>query len=284
MSFETITYAVDGPVAVLTLNRPERANAENDQMGFELDQAWWEAADDSSVKVILLRAAGKHFSAGHDLRGNESTGPQKEAIESAYLRDQSGPRNSADQAPSDVVVDYWRERRNLFRYCLAWRDVPKPSIAAVQGKCIAAGLMFVWPCDLVVAADDAEFLDPTVRMGFGGIQFHSHTWEVGARRAKEMLFLSEPIRAKEALQLGMVNRVVPRAELDTESMVLARRIAEQDAFALLVAKRAVNQTLEAQGYLTAIQSTFDLAVTGYAAMATRGASHQTLDDMRRGVG
>src|SRR5438105_11222069 len=126
--------------------------------------------------------------------------------------------------------------------------------------------MLCWPCDLIVAADNAEFSDPTLRMGLVGVEYHAHTWELGARKAKEFLFTSQSIDAVTAERLGMVNRVVPLADLDAETMALARTIAEQDAFALLQAKRAINQTLDIQGFQTALQSIFDLHEVGHGAV------------------
>jgi enoyl-CoA hydratase/carnithine racemase len=133
----------------------------------------------------------------------------------------------------------------------------------VQGKCIAGGLLLCWPCDLIVAADNAEFSDPVVFMGIGGVEYHGHTWELGPRKAKEILFTGRAVTAVEASQVGMVNRVVPLAELETATMELARQIAQMHPFALRQAKRAVNQTLDIQGFYAAIQSVFDIHHTGH---------------------
>jgi enoyl-CoA hydratase/carnithine racemase len=133
----------------------------------------------------------------------------------------------------------------------------------VQGKCIAGGLLLCWPCDLIVAADNAEFSDPVVHMGIGGVEYHGHTWELGPRKAKEILFTGRAVTAEEAEKVGMVNRVVPLAELDTATMELARQIAQMDPFALRQAKRAVNQTLDIQGFYAAIQAVFDIHETGH---------------------
>ena len=139
----------------------------------------------------------------------------------------------------------------------------RPSIAAVQGRCISGGLMLCWPCDLILAADDALFSDPVALMGIGGVEYHGHTWELGARKAKEILFTGRPLTAQEAESTGMVNRVVPRADLDAETRALAEQIATMPPFALRQAKRAVNQTLDVQGFYAAIQSVFDIHQTGH---------------------
>ncbi|MGU3586277.1 enoyl-CoA hydratase [Rhodococcus sp. C26F] len=235
-----ILYEVADRIATITLNRPEVANAQNGALLDELDAAWTRAGDDPEVSVIVLRAEGKHFSAGHDLRSGEPV-PDKITLEMIY-------RN---------------ESRRYLEYSLRWRNIPKPSIAAVQGRCISGGLLLCWPCDLIVAADDASFSDPVVLMGIGGVEYHGHTWELGPRKAKEILFTGRPVTAEEAEQTGMVNRVVPRADLDTEVRTLAEQIAKMHPFGLRQAKRAVNQTLDVQGFYAAIQSVFDIHQTGH---------------------
>ncbi|WP_063039569.1 enoyl-CoA hydratase [Nocardia pseudovaccinii] len=235
-----ILYAVADKIATITLNRPEVANAQNGELLDELDAAWARAAADDDVSVIVLRAEGKHFSSGHDLR---SGGP----------------------LPDKITLDmiYNVESRRYLEYSLRWRNVPKPSIAAVQGRCISGGLLLCWPCDLIVAAEDALFSDPVVLMGIGGVEYHGHTWELGPRKAKEILFTGRPVTAREAEQVGMVNKVVPRAELDTQTTELATQIAAMPPFGLRQAKRAVNQTLDIQGFYAAIQSVFDVHQTGH---------------------
>jgi enoyl-CoA hydratase len=251
MSFEHVLYEVTDAVAVITLNRPEAANAQSHKVLEELDAAWQAADRDPLVKVIVLKSNGKHFSAGHDM---------------SRTKDASAPV----EWHADTHYDW--ETRHYLHYAKSWRAVPKPSIAAVQGKCIAAGLMLCWPCDLIVAADNAEFSDPVLAMGICGVELHAHTWELGARKAKEMLFTGDPITAQQAEQLGMVNRVVPLEQLVATTMALARRIARHDALALRMAKRAVNHTLDLQGYTNSIDSIFDMHQFGHtrAALVTGG--------------
>ncbi|ORV50017.1 enoyl-CoA hydratase [Mycolicibacter engbaekii] len=235
-----IDYEVAEKIATITLNRPDAANAQNTELLDELDAAWTRAADDDEVAVIVLRANGKHFSAGHDIKGG---GPVPDKITLEFI--------------------YKHECKRYLEYTLRWRNVPKPSIAAVQGRCISGGLMLCWPCDLIIAADDAQFSDPVVLMGIGGVEYHGHTWELGARKAKEILFTGRAMTAQEAEQTGMVNRVVPREQLDAETRQLAEHIATMPSFALRQAKRAVNQTLDVQGFHSAIQSAFDIHETGH---------------------
>src|SRR4051795_9225221 len=217
MQTEFIQYDVADNIATITLNRPEAANAQNMPLLDDLDEAWCKAADDPEVKVIVLQANGKHFSSGHDLKAGDPSQPTKFTL---------------------AGIDATESKRYL-EYTLRWRNMPKPSIAAVQGVCIAGGLLLAWPCDLIIAADNAKFSDPVVTMGIGGVEYHGHTWELGARLAKEILFTGRSITADEAKSVGMVNRVVPLAELESATRELALQIAAQPQWALRMAKRAV---------------------------------------------
>jgi enoyl-CoA hydratase len=246
MELAHVIYEVADAIAVITLNRPEAANAQSHKVLEELDFCWQKADRDPAVKVIVLRSNGKHFSAGHDM---SSTRDSKEPLE----------------WHADTHYDW--ETRNYLHYAKSWRQVPKPSIAAVQGKCIAGGLMLCWPCDLIIAADNAQFSDPVLAMGICGVELHAHTWEFGARKAKELLFTGDAITAQQAEQIGMVNRVVPLDELVPATMAMAQRIARNDAFALRMAKRAVNQTLDIQGYTNSIDAIFDMHHFGHARAA-----------------
>jgi enoyl-CoA hydratase len=246
MELTHVIYEVVDAIAVITLNRPEAANAQSHKVLEELDQAWREADRDPAVKVIVFKSNGKHFSAGHDMSSTRSS-----------------------SAPAEYHADslYDWEMRGYLHYAKSWRQVPKPSIAAVQGKCIAGGLMLCWPCDLIIAADNAQFSDPVLAMGICGVELHAHTWEFGPRKAKELLFTGDAITAQQAEQLGMVNRVVPLDELVPATMAMAQRIARQDAFTLRMAKRAVNQTLDIQGYTNSIDAIFDMHHFGHARAA-----------------
>ncbi|WP_460071407.1 enoyl-CoA hydratase [Streptomyces sp. YKOK-I1] len=237
---DQILYDAEDGIATIALNRPEVANAQTMALLDDLDAAFTRAARDEDVRVVVLRANGRHFSAGHDLKDRWP-------------------------GPGEITLEwiYDAETRRYLEYSLKWRNLPKPTIAAVQGKCIAAGLMLCWPCDLIVAAENAEFSDPVVHMGIGGVEYHGHTWELGPRKAKEILFTGRPLTAREAEQVGMVNKVVPLDELDTSVRDLAHRIARMPPFGLRQAKRAVNQTLDVQGFYAALQSVFDIHQTGH---------------------
>ena len=242
-----VLYELKDNIAVITLNRPSHANAQNKELLLALDAAWDRAAQDINAKVIVLKANGKHFSAGHDM----TTTPEQQQQWVADVKD------------SGISTLYALESSLYLGLSRKWRDVPKPSIAVVQGACIAAGLMLCWPCDIILAADNATFSDPVAMMGIGGVEYHGHTWEVGARKAKEMLFTGMAIDAEEAYRLGMVNQVYTLDELESETMKMATRIANMPPFGVAMAKRAVNKTLDIMGQYAAIQSVFDSHSLGH---------------------
>lgn len=266
-SSETILYEIRGAIAIISLNRPAQANAQNLELLKALDQAWDRAAEDGAVKVIVLRANGKHFSSGHDMVVSEEQQKQWQS----------------DVKRSGIETLYHLERVHYLGFARKWRDIPKPSIASVQGACIAAGLMLCWPCDLILAADNARFSDPVVLMGIGGVEYHGHTWEFGARKAKELLFTGQTIDAEEAHRLGMVNRVVPIDELDSLTLELAEHIASRPSFGLLMAKRAVNKTLDIMGQYAAMQAVFDSHSLGHgnATAQTGWPVIANLDEMKK---
>jgi len=268
-----IGYEVSDRIATITLNRPEAANAQTPELLDQLDAAWQRAAGDEEVRVIILQANGKHFSAGHDIK----------AVGKGNGDGQPGEGQPATWTLAGI---YAIEARRFLEYSLRWRNVPKPSIAAVQGACISGGLLLCWPCDLIIAADNARFSDPVVNMGIGGVEYHGHTWELGPRKAKEILFTGRQLTAQEAERTGMVNRVVPLGELRQATRALAADIARMDPFALRQAKRAVNQTLDVQGFYAAIQSVFDIHQTGHGnALSVSGLPIlMLLDGMKAKVG
>lgn len=255
-ALQTVHYDVHQPgeqgIAIVTLDRPETRNAQNKRMTYELNACFDDAARRTDVKVIVLQADGPHFSSGHDLRDRE---PQREFEPVSTSGGFSRPGQEGHMAWEEEVY---------FEMCWRWRNIPKPLIAAAQGKTIAGGLMLLWVADLIIAADDAQFADPVVAMGVNGVEYFAHPWELGARKAKELLFTGDFISAPEALQLGMVNQVVPAAELRSATLRLAERIATRPSFALKLAKESVNQTLEAQGQWTALRAAFSMQHLAHA--------------------
>jgi len=262
-SEEVVRYEVRGRTAVITLNRPRYRNAQNSAMTYALDAAFTTAVNDDAVAVIVLAGAGDHFSAGHDI------GTPGRDIDVSFERravmwwDHVG-RQGADNR-------YAREMEVYLGMCRRWREIPKPTIAMVQGACIAGALMLAWICDLIVASDDAFFADPVVRMGIPGVEYFAHPWVVGPRFAKEMLFTGDRFTAARAYELGMVSRVVPQAELAETTFALADRIAAMPAFGLALAKRAVNQCEDQMGMRNGMDSTFGLHHVAHAHNAEIGA-------------
>ena len=254
--FETITFEVPVErVARISLNRPEARNAQNTKLLYELNDAFDKAAADDDISVIILAANGPHFSAGHDLREPDPIGSLKD-----YDTVGTWCGFSCDGAEGWMA----REKELYQGLSERWRNIPKPTIAQVQGKCIAGGLMLVWPCDLIVASEDASFSDNTVSMGMTGVEFFGHPWELGARKAKEMLFTSDSVSAQDDHRLGMVNQVVTAADLESSTLDLASRIAAKPLFALKLAKESVNAAADAQGRVSAMQTAFALHQLGHS--------------------
>lgn len=241
--YTQIRYEQVGRVARLILDRPQYRNAQSRVLVEELDDAFARAANDTSVGAIVLLAAGDHFSGGHDLGTPEELAdrdarPYEEGLRGRFARS------------IDVNID------NTLR----WRNVPKPTIAAVQGYCIFAGWMVASACDVIFAADNALFLP-------SNFQYFSVPWDIHPRKAKAILFESRFVDAAEAERLGLVDRVVAADRLEAEVMAYAARVAENDPFQLRMMKLAVNQAQDAMGFTAHIQAAhayYILSSTGEA--------------------
>jgi enoyl-CoA hydratase len=236
-----------GAVSMITLNRPQYRNAQNSAMLYALDRAFHVAAMDDEVRVIVLRGAGPAFSAGHDM------GSPGRDVDISYPRLTMWPDHVGKPSIEGRLS---RESEVFLELCRRWRDVPKPTIAMVQGACVAGGLMLAWVCDLIVAAEDAFFADPSVRQGGGGVEWFAHPYQMGPRFAKEFLFLGERVDATRARELGMVNRVVPNDQLETVTMEIADKIAAMPPFGLAMAKRSINFAQDAMGLRSSIDHSF----------------------------
>jgi enoyl-CoA hydratase len=247
---DEVRYERRGPVALVTMNRPRYRNAQNSAMTYALDAAFTRAVDDDEVAVIVLAGAGEHFSAGHDIGTPERDADTSFTRRAVIWWDHTG-KDGADRR-------YAREMEVYLGMCRRWREIPKPSVAMVQGACIAGGLMLAWVCDLIVAAEDAFFADPVLRMGIPGVEYFAHPWVLGPRFAREVLFTGERFGARRAYEIGMVNRVVPRADLETAVFALAEKVAAMPAFGLALAKRAVNQCEDQMGMRAGMDSVFGL--------------------------
>ncbi len=231
MDFKAIRYEVEGPVATITMDRPDVANAQDTTLIDELDAAFDAADADDAVRVVVLAGTGKHFSAGHDLKALVGdTEPDKWRL----------MRETPEGKMHHEQVMY-------FDRCVKIHDFRKPTIAAVQGSCIAAGLMLACMCDLIVAADDAVFSNPVLQMTGAGVELLVEPWELGPRKAKEFLFTGDKIDASEAWRLGLVNKVVPRAELESAVRELAEKVALVPPTTAQVVKQSINHMLDLQG-------------------------------------
>lgn len=250
MSGEPVLYEVQGAVATVTLNRPQYRNAQNAAMTLALDRALMRAASDDAVKVIILAGAGDHFSAGHDI------GTPERDIHKSFERVTTMYWEHEDKKGAENI--FVREQELYLGMCRRWRELPKPTIAMVQGACVAGALMLAWTCDLIIASEDAFFADPVLKMGIPGVEYFAHPFVMSPRLAKEFLFLGERITAARAREIGMVNRVVPRAQLAAETRSIAERISEMPRFGLALAKKAVNQAEDRMGLRDVMDATFAL--------------------------
>ncbi|WP_084421497.1 enoyl-CoA hydratase [Henriciella litoralis] len=244
---EPVLYETRNHVAYLTLNRPTLYNAQNSQMLYALDDAFYRAVADDSVKVIVLKAAGKHFSQGHDI------GTPGRDFDLSFERRELYYDHSNKPAAEKAFA---REQEVYLGLCKRWRDLPKPTIAQVHKGCIAGGLMLAWVCDMIIASDDAFFQDPVLTMGFPGVEYFAHCHELNVRQAKEFLFLGERMSAQRAYDIGMINRVVPRDDLDSEVTAIAEKMSRQPRLALALAKQACNHIEQLQGKNTGIDAAF----------------------------
>jgi enoyl-CoA hydratase len=223
-----VRYEVDGRIGRVTLNRPRYRNAQSRQLLEQLDDVFAEAVADHDVRVIVLRGDGEHFSSGHDLGTPEELADRE-----------------ARPWPDGQLGEQRRSWELNVANTLRWRDLAKPTIAGVHGMCIYGGWMVASAMDLIVASDDARFLP-------AHFQYFSVPWDLGPRKTKELLWKAEFITADEALELGFVNHVVPRDELDDAVDELAGQVARQDPFVASMIKRSVNEMQDHMGFRTAI--------------------------------
>lgn len=246
---EPVLYRTEGPVAWVTMNRPGFNNAQNSQMTYALDAAFRRAVDDDSVKAIVLAGNGKHFSAGHDI------GTPGRDLHKSFDRKLLWPDHT--NKPGAELL-YTREQEVYIGMCRRWRDIPKPTVASIQGACIAGGLMLAWVCDLIVASEDAFFQDPVVRMGIPGVEYFAHGFELPPRVAKEFLLLGERMPAQRAYNFGMVNSIVPREGLEDETRRIAAKLAEMPRLGLSLTKQAINHVEDLRGKRTAMDAVFHM--------------------------
>ncbi len=235
MEYSDISYEVIGAVARICHNRPGQANAESENLLAELDHALDCAKHDDAIRVVIIGANGKHFSAGHDLM--------------------DGMEKRGDYSPEQHWL--WESEHYLGNALRIW-DFPKPTIAQVQGACIAGGFMVANMCDMLVAADDAFFSDPVCHsLAAASVEALVHPWVMGTRKAKEFLFTGQKLGAAEAKEWGMVNHVVARGELEKFTLELANRIALAPPIGIRMLKRSINRSADIMGFRNSLMAHFD---------------------------
>ena len=253
IQYETDTpvlYEVVDNVAWITMDRPGFNNAQNGQMTYALDDAFNRAVQDDDVRCIVLAGNGKHFSAGHDIGT-----PGRDLHKHFDNRLMIPPHINKPAAE----LLFTREQEQYVGMCRRWRDIPKPTIAMVQGACIAGGLMLAWVCDLIVASEDAFFQDPVnPLMGIPGVEYFAHAYELPPRVAKEFLLLGERMSAERAYSFGMVNKVVPRDELRAATETWAKKLAGQGRLGNWLTKQSVNHVEELRGKRAAMDAVFHM--------------------------
>ncbi|MCX7676569.1 MAG: enoyl-CoA hydratase [Alteraurantiacibacter sp.] len=249
----------DGAILRITLNRPEARNAQNRGMLEELNHAFLAAESDDTVRVVILAGAGPIFSSGHDLGSKvwlAERAPGPNQLES--WRTNGGSRGNAEAR----TLQEWHY---FFQNTLRWRNLRKITIAQVHGQVLSAGLMLMWACDLIVAAQGTIFCDVVgTRLGMCGMEYFAHPWELGPRKTKELMLTSDAIDAEEAYRLGMVSKIYPEAGLAERTLAFARRIAAVPTMTALMIKESVNQTLDNMGFYNALNACFSLHQLNHA--------------------
>ncbi len=252
ITYETdapVRYEADGPIAYVIMDRPKYNNAQNSQMTYALDAAFRRAVDDDAIAVIVLKGAGRHFSAGHDI------GTPGRDLHKEFDRKLLYPGHT--NKPGAELL-YTREQEVYLGMCRRWRDMPKPTIAAVQGACVAGGLMLAWVCDFIVATDDAFFQDPVNRMGIPGVEYSAHGFELPPRVAKEFIMLGERMSAERAYNFGMVNRLSTREKLDEDVKAMAMELASRPRLGNWLTKQALNLVEDLRGKRSAMDAHFHM--------------------------
>jgi enoyl-CoA hydratase len=243
----------EGAIVRVMLNRPETRNAQNRGLLVELDDALRRAEADDRVRVVILGGTGPVFSSGHDLgsaqaRAELAPGPDQHPS----VRTDGGTRRGAEKR----MLQEWHY---FFDNTRRWRNLRKITLAQVHGTVYSAGLMLMWACDLIVAADDTTFADVVgTRLGMCGVEYFAHPWELGPRRTKELMLTGDSLGVEEAYRLGMVAKVFPRAELEEMTLSFARRLARTPTMTALLVKEAVNQSVDAMGFTNALNACFSI--------------------------
>jgi enoyl-CoA hydratase len=253
--YKYLTYELidGGTIARIMLNRPKQRNAQNRGLLVELGDAFLRAEADDTVRVVILGGHGPMFSSGHDMGSSDSRQEMAPGPDQHFsARVNGGTREGAEK----LMLQEWHY---YFENTRRWRNLRKITVASVHGPVFAAGLMLMWACDLIVAADDTIFADVVgTRLGMCGLEYFAHPWEFGPRKAKELLLTGDSIDAEEAHRLGMVSKIFRRDELEASTLAFARRIANMPTMAALLVKESVNQTMDNMGFYNSLNACFTM--------------------------
>jgi enoyl-CoA hydratase len=250
--YQYVTYETldEGRVARIMLNRPEARNAQNRGLLVDLNDAFLEAEADDQVRVVILGGNGPMFSSGHDL--GSKVAQEERAGGHASYQTNGATRKGSEQ----LMLQEWHY---FFQNTLRWRNLRKITIAQVHGDVYSAGLMLMWACDLIVAAEGTRFADVVgTRLGMCGMEYFAHPWEFGARKTKELMLTGDSISAEEAYALGMVSKIFPADQVADDTVAFAQRIAKVPTMAALMIKESVNQTVDNMGFHNSLQACFTL--------------------------
>jgi enoyl-CoA hydratase/carnithine racemase len=250
---QVVSYETDDKVGIVTLNRPDKLNAINKDLKKELTEAFARADDDASTHVVVLRAAGRAFCVGYDIGGGAPVGEENRHVAHKWHAQLTG------SVKFELIPWYMR----------------KPVIASVQGHVLGAGCELAMLCDLTIAADNALFGEPEIHFSVSGPSMVM-PWIIGFKKARELLYTGDMIDAKQALDLGMVNHVVPAAELEAATMKFARRVALISPEALAMTKLAINRGADASGFRNAMEAGVDVLSQLYAAQTEVGSRFQEI--------
>jgi enoyl-CoA hydratase len=249
----------DGTIVRIMLNRPETRNAQHRSMLVELNEAFLRAEADDTVRVVILGGEGPMFSSGHDTGSKEMW----QELQPGPGQHPSAGINGGTRAGAEKLM--LQEWHYFFQNTLRWRNLRKITVAQVHGGVYAAGLMLMWACDLIVAAEGTIFADVVgTRLGMCGVEYFAHPWEFGARKTKELMLTGDSIDADEAYRLGMVSKIFPVDELGERTLEFARRIAKIPTMAALLVKESVNQTQDNQGFYNSLQACFTMHELNHA--------------------
>ncbi|MGH9085940.1 MAG: enoyl-CoA hydratase [Acidimicrobiales bacterium] len=239
----------DGAIVRILLDRPDARNAQNRGLLVELDEAFLRAEADDTCRVVILGGTGPMFSSGHDMGS-------KQAMEEYQTHPTSHVNGGTRVGAEKRMLQEWHY---YFENTRRWRNLRKITVAQVHGPVYAAGLMLMWSCDLIVAADDVVFADVVgTRLGMCGLEYFAHPWELGARKTKELMLTGDSLDVDEAHRLGMVSKVFPLAELGDRTLEFARRIAQLPTMTALMIKESVNETQDNQGFYNSLNACFTI--------------------------